>query len=303
MDKAVRHHMGKDIKERVQLTGGYMFETWLLTLAGGQKMVFRSQRDFETGGGRKIIIAEILEREKFFYESVNKSAARVCPEVYVVDGTREHHENSFCIMEYMEGTPLDQCFDGLDPLVRDDIQYRIGKIAAWINKIEIDPGHPYIKERGPWEAFMADRLRERLAPLVHNEIITQAEIDRIAQGMLRQKAAKTLSFLHLDMRRVNMIYNKGSLYILDAANCEFGDPLFELAVMDVGGELEPSVIAGYKRAGGDADLNSGLYDYYKMECQALVLNLLMNRVKNDTKSTKIHLEGFSILKDRLLHHS
>jgi len=93
MEKAIRHHIGKGITEKVRLTGGYDFETWLLTLSGNEKVVFRTQRDFVTGGGKEIVIADVLEREKFFYENVNSKIGHICPDVFVVDGTREHYEN------------------------------------------------------------------------------------------------------------------------------------------------------------------------------------------------------------------
>ena len=98
MDKAVKYHFGKDIKEQIRLTGGWTYQTWLLILSDNSNMVFRTQRDLVTAGGREFIIADILEREKFFYDNVNKKLGHICPEVYVVDGTREHHENSYCIM-------------------------------------------------------------------------------------------------------------------------------------------------------------------------------------------------------------
>ena len=160
MDKAVRHHLGKDIIERIQLTGGYTFQTWLLTLSNNQKVVFRHQMDFETGGGRNIYIADVLKREKFFYDNVNKAIGHICPEVYVVDGTHEHHENSFCIMEYIGGIPLNQCIDELDIKSKKDVLYHIGEIAARINSIEIDNSHPYIASRGSWEVFVAERIRD-----------------------------------------------------------------------------------------------------------------------------------------------
>ena len=97
-----------------------------------------------------------------------------------------------------------------------------------------------------------------------------------------------------------MIYNNGDIFILDAENCEFGDPLFELAVIDVGGELEPPFIKGYKTVNKDIDLNNELYNYYKMERQALVLHLFMNIIKSDTQSTKLYLDNFYELKKKLL---
>ena len=301
MDKAIKHHFQKGIKEKTRLTGGYTFQTWLLTLSDNQKVVFRTQRDFDTGGGRKIIIADILEREKYFYESVNKKIGHICPEVFVVDGTREHFAMSYCVMEYIEGTPLASCFNDFDTQAKNDVMYKIGEISAKINNIEIDSNHPYITNRTSWEDYMANRLKERFMALLKNNVIIQDEIDEIVNNMRQKKAIKTHSFLHLDMRRINMIFNNGNIFILDAENCEFGDPLFELATIDVANEISAPLIDGYKNAYNKTiDLDGELYQYYKMERFSLVLDVFMNAVKSDTESTKYYLEKFHETKNKLL---
>jgi len=115
-----------------------------------------------------------------------------------------------------------------------------------------------------------------------------------------KKAVSTLSFLHLDMRRVNMIYNNGKISLIDAENCEFGDPLYELAVIDCGDELNQAVLDGYKNAfAGNIDLDSELYYYYKMERMALVLHVFMNVVKTEPEATQKYLSVFNELKNRL----
>lgn len=300
MDNAVRHHLNRDIKERTRLTGGYTFETWLLVLSDNQKVVFRTQSDFETGGGRKIIIADILEREKFFYDNVNRAVGHICPEVFVVDGTKEYYGKSFQISEYIEGTPLNKCFESFDTRTKKDILYKIGETAARINNIKIDGVHPYVCYRNSWEEYFADRLSERLIPLVKNGLISLDEVSVINEYLRNKKAAETMSFLHLDMRHVNMIHNNGNIFILDAENCEFGDPLFELATIDVAGELEDSLPEGYQNTyRGEIDLESDWYNFYRMERTALVLDLFMNTIKNDTQSTRHYLDRFNEIKSKL----
>jgi fructosamine-3-kinase len=283
------------------LTGGYTFQTWLLTLSDNQKVIFRHQVDLETGSGEILSILDILKREHFFYSNVNKAIGHICPEVYVVDGTRKLHENSYCIMEYIEGIPLNQCFEDLSEKDKKDTLYKIGEMAASINNLDIDCNHPFITSRKSWEAYIADKLMGRFVPHIRNGIITQSEADRIADNMRSKKASKTLSFLHLDMRHVNMIYNSGSIFLLDAENCEFGDPLYELAVIDCGGELYQTLIDGYMDTYIDKiDLESELYYYYKMERMALVLHVFMNVVQSDREATRIYLDEFNKLKQRLI---
>ena len=299
MTDAIKHYIGKEIKNKRRLTGGYTFDTWMITLSDDQKVVFRSKKDFYTSGGRKIVIADVLERERFFYDTVNQKIGHICPEVYAVDGTYEYHDAAFCIMEYIEGTPLNIYFDNAGVEKRNRILYHIGEIAAQINTLKIDGNHPYVINREPWSDYMADRLYERLLPLENNDVIKRNEIVAITESMREEKASTTNAFLHLDMRRINMIYNNGSIFLLDAENCEFGDPLWELAVIDVGGEIEPILIDEYKKTYGKSiDLTSNLYEYYKLERIALVLNLFINLC--DKTMTQYYLDRFLQSKARLM---
>lgn len=297
MDRAIRHHFNKDIKETIKLTGGWK-GTWLLILSDNQKLIFRTHLDGMTSGGRKIIMADIFRREKFFYENVNKKLGHICPEVYIIDDTREYYKNSYQISEYIEGKGLSKCFrEDFDEKAKNEISYRIGEIAAEINQIEIDPNHPYITSRNSWEEYLANRLYERLIPLVKNKFITLDEINKICEHMRNKKATHTLSFTHLDMRRSNMIYNNGKIFVLDAENCEFGDPLHELAVIDVAQESNDYLIEGYTSVFKDINLNSELYYFYKLERLGLVLDIHFNMIN---VPSQFYLDIFNEVKERML---
>lgn len=304
MDEVIKYHFQNNIKNKIELTGGYSFKTWLLILSNNQKVVFRTRDDFVTSGGRKVTIADIFKRENFFYDNINKKIGHICPEVYIVDDTRKYYEKPYQISEYIEGTSLNLCFKDFDTQEQNNILYRIGEITAKINKIEIDKQHPYVTNRISWEEFIADRLYDRLFALIKNNIITLSEIEKITNNLRKKKVDKTLSFLHLDMRRANIIYKDSNLFILDAEKCEFGDPLFELATIDVARELNSSLLEGYKNAYGDnVNLDNDIYSYYKMEKQALVLNLFANSKKKDMKSAMFYLKKFYEMKNKLLNLS
>ena len=300
MDEAIKHHFNKEIKEKTKLTGGITFNTWLLVLSDNHKVVFRTRSDFTTSGGREIIIADILEREKFFYDSVNKNIGHICPEIYVVDGTRKYYEDSFQISEYIEGKGLRFCFRELfDEQTKNDVTYKIGEIAARINSIEIDNNHPYVTNRNSWEDYIAGRLCERLNPLIKFNVITLDEVNKIANNMRNKKAKQTSSYLHLDMRHCNMLYHNGDIFVLDAENCEFGDPLHELAVIDVGRESSDILIKGYKGI-SNIDTDNELYYYYKMERLGLVLDLCMNEWIKDPNEKQYYLKEFYETKAKIL---
>ena len=293
MNEAVRRHLHREIINSARITGGYTFNTWLLTLSDERKVIFRACRDFITGGGRKIIITDIFEREKFFYDTVNQSLGHVCPGVYVIDGTCEYYETPFQISEYLEGTPLDKCFDGFSPREKDEIFYQYGEMAARVNRLEINANHPYIKSRGPWVAFFTGRLRERLSALVKNGLITPGEIEKFAERMSKQKVEHTRSFLHIDMRFPNMIYNNKKIYLIDAENCEFGDPLFELAVISLSDNLTDAFMQGYTDAGGAApDRDSELFCLYRMERLALVADVYLNEVEGENEMAEHYVKAF-----------
>ncbi|MCL2740569.1 MAG: aminoglycoside phosphotransferase family protein [Oscillospiraceae bacterium] len=302
MDEAIRRHFGKRIASRSRLTGGYVFDVWLLELEDGQKVVFRAREDFRTGGGRMIDVTGVFERERFFYGSVNRRLGRTCPEVYVVDGTRSLYRAPFQVSEYMEGIPLNKCYEALGDGEMARVRRRIGMIAGGVNGMAVAPDHPYIKERGEWGGFFARRLAERLKPLVGVGQITEGEAGRIVDDASLLSAEQSLSFIHLDIRYVNMIYGGGELYLLDAENSEFGDPLFELAVLGMNGNLSPEFLEGYAEAyGWVPDMSAPFFKYYQMERAALVLDLFLNVVKDDGAMTERFLKVFGALKLDLLN--
>ncbi len=297
---AIHKHYNKDIKSITPLTGGFSFETLLITFHDNDKVVFRSANDFVTSGGRKIVISETFHREKFFYDSVNAEISHICPNVYVIDDSLEVYNKPFQISEFLEGIPLNLYYNNLDESERYRIDYKVGETCAQINALQINPSHPYVTKRGGWETFLANRIVERLAPF-RNDLISQDEIDKITGCIVSQKPANTLSFLHLDMRYVNMIYQNGKILVLDAENSEFGDPLFDVATVDFSGGLNEAFLKGYENIlGASLDLNQYLYYCYKFERASLVLDLFMNEIKSDTQATALYFEQFHQIKDKLL---
>ncbi len=298
---AIKAHFSKDARSITPLTGGYSFNTYLVVLQDGQKIVFRTAHDYETSGGRKIIMSDIFEREKFFYENINNKIGHICPEVYVIDDTFKHYDKPFQISQYIEGTPLNLCYSSFGEQERRNIDMKIGETCAKINSIEIDCTHNYVSDRTSWEDFISTRIVERLTPL-KNQVITIQEIEQIRERILSQRADNDFRFLHLDMRHINIIYNNGEIFVLDAENCEFGDPLFEVASADTGGSYNNDFLIGYESTiGKHLDLDKYLYFCYKMERTALVLDLFMNEIKSDKQTIEHYLGIFNQLKAQLLN--
>lgn len=292
MDKVIRHYFNKCIEERVKLEIARK-DAWLLVLSDGQKVVFRACPD----------CTEIFEREKFFYDSVNKRIGKICPEVYVVDGTCEYYDKSFQVEEYIEGETLASCLlnnPEYDAQKRKELYYKIGETVARINQVEIDPNHPYVIGRKSWEHYIADKIRYQLNQIVKNGLITTAEIDRICESMCSKKATHTCAFLHRDIRPLNMIYNNGKIFVIDAETCEFGDPLNELACIQLEWnywEMYDSLLEGYKSV-LDIDVDSELFYYYQLEQIGETLDMHFNYGCKNNK-TQVFLNMFNDVKERI----
>lgn len=294
MERAIKHYFNKEIKEKIELDISRK-DAWLLVLSDNQKVVFRAHPDY----------TDTFEHEKFFYESVNQKLGKVCPEVYVVDGTCEYYDKPFQIAEYIEGEILESCLwnnPNYDEQKRKELYYKIGETVARINQIEIDPSHPYVTNRTPWEEYIADKICYQLSQIVKNDLITTKEIDQICEKMRGKKAAHTLSFLHRDIRLQNMIYNNGKIFVIDAETCEFGDPLNELAFINLEWnfwEMYDCLLEGYKSV-LNIDTDSELFDYYKIEWVAELLDMHFNHDCGNS-TTQFFLNMFNELKERILH--
>lgn len=291
MDKAIQYHFNKDIKEKIQLDNGWK-ESWLLTLSDNQKVVFRAYSDYE----------DRFEREKFFYDTVNKKIGRICPEVYVVDGTCEYYHKSYQISEYIEGKVLRYYLqEEFNDQQKKEIYHKVGETIARINKIEIDLNHTYVVNGYSWQSYyMNELLQTQLNRIVKNELINTEEIEKICDNMREKKIAHSLSFLHRDIRPDNLIYNNGKLFVIDAETCEFGDPLNELARINLEWhfwEMYDCLLNGYKSV-MNIDTDSELFFYYQLEWLGELLDMHYNHgCMNST--TPYFLKKFNEIKDRL----
>ena len=292
MEQAIKHHFNQSIVEKIKLPNGWK-DNWLLVLSDKQKVVFRACRDY----------GERFQREKFFYDNVNLKLGKVCPEVYVVDGTCQFHDKAFQISEYLEGKPLNICLqEDFNASKKREMYYRIGEIAARINNIEISPSHSYVQNES-WESRFAGALQNRLYAIAKNNLVTTDEADAICQHMRNAKAARTLSFTHCDIRPQNMIYcaKEDKIFVIDAEECEFGDPLNEMALLGNQWkmwEMFDCVLSGY-RSVLDINLDNTLYYFYQLCDLAMILDMHFNYdCKNDW--TQLWIEMFHNAKSRAL---
>ena len=292
LNKIIKHHFNTDIKEKHELPECRK-EGYLLVLANDKKVIFRAQNDYY----------ELFLREKFFYDNINQRYDKICPEVYVVDGTQKLYDKPYQISEYIDGVLAETYLldDNISKKDKRSLYCKIGETIAHINKIEISPDHPYVANRISNEDFFARKIEVQLNQLIKNNLVTNEEIDNILTIMRSKKAKHTLSFLHRDFRPMNMILNGNKLFVIDAETCEFGDPLNEIAFMSLEWtywDMFDAVIEGYKSV-FDIDVENELIDFYILESLGETLDMHFN-YDCSNRLTNYFLEMFNQLKRKII---
>lgn len=292
IDAVINHHFNTGIKEKIRLENGWK-ESWLLVLSDNQKIVFRACKDY----------AHLFEREKFFYDSVNRSIGKICPDVYAVDGSCQYYDKAYQISEYIEGKSLSHILETNHNESKEEIYYKIGETVARINQIQIDANHPYVKDGYSWEKHYAYKLLQpQLLRIVKNQFLTENEAEKLCSMVSGLKPDITHSFLHRDIRPANMIYRDGRLFVIDAETCEFGDPLDDLARINLEWhywEMYDILLDGYKSV-MRIDTDNELFYFYQLESLAEILDMHFNYgCANST--TPFFEDKFKKIKSALLY--
>lgn len=282
MRHAVELYTKQKVTEQVQLTGGFSFETWLITLENNQKIIFRTGVDTEVENGKKFIVSDVFEKEDFFYKTVNSVYKSRCPEIYLIDKSKEIYHQPYQIMSFVEGDPLDKYLVNADEVSKSKIFSQIGRVTAEINNIKINKSQDLFLDKN-WEQKFNNKLIERLEPLIGDKILTDLENNILLSQLSKLKSKKSNSLLHLDMRLPNLIYKNEEIHVIDAENCEVGDPLYELAIVSVAGLLDEKFLEGYREySNHSVDIEDLMFKYYQLERQAALVNLFKNILKNES---------------------
>ncbi len=267
MQEAIKHYFNKDIINKLRLQNGWK-ESWLLTLSDGEKVVFRACEDY----------TDFFERERFFYNTVNQNIGKVCPEVYVIDGSLQFSEKSFQISEYIQGDSFRTVLESADANKKIELYYELGQTIAKINQIKISSFKGEVFNRQPWILHYTNELmKPQLLRIVNNKLITMEQIDKLCEK-IRQNPVSENSLLHRDIRPDNIICNNDKMFVIDAETCELGDPLNELARINLQWhywENYDSLISGYKEV-LNVDTECEMFYYYQLEQLAEILDMHLN---------------------------
>lgn len=267
MQEAIKHYFNKDIINKLRLQNGWK-ESWLLTLSDGEKVVFRACEDY----------TDFFERERFFYNTVNQNIGEVCPEVYVIDGSLQFSEKSFQISEYIQGDSFRIVLESADANKKIELYYELGQTIAKINQIKISSFKGEVFNRQPWILHYTNELmKPQLLRIVNNKLITMEQIDKLCEK-IRQNPVSENSLLHRDIRPDNIICNNDKMFVIDAETCELGDPLNELARINLQWhywENYDSLISGYKEV-LNVDTECEMFYYYQLEQLAEILDMHLN---------------------------
>jgi aminoglycoside phosphotransferase (APT) family kinase protein len=282
MKHAVEMYTNQKVTEQIQLTGGFSFETWLIKLDNNQKIIFRTGMDTEVENGKRFVVSDVFEKENYFYKTVNNVYINRCPEIYLIDKSKEIYHQPYQIMSFVEGDSLDKYLVNADEASIRTIFNQIGRVTAEINNIEINNSQDVFLADN-WEQKFEKKLIERFAPLIKDAILTDSEKSILLSRLSKLKAKTTNALLHLDMRLPNLIYHNDEIHVIDAENCEVGDPLYELAIVSVVGMLDENFLAGYRENSiYSIDTDDQLFKYYQLERQAALVNLFKNIINNES---------------------
>ena len=278
-----------------KLSGGISFCTYKVVTETGKAYVFRYGENYENTGGRYIDIGQTFRREKFFFDTISNKLVLCVPHIYIVDDSHELFDYTFEIYDYIEGCSLEE----LTSDVNDEVYYKIGKIIASINKIKL-PDDGFTEES--WSSVFSKRLNERLKPLVRDNLINQDEVKQICSYYNCFKFTEDRFFLHLDVRKGNIIYKDGIIGLIDAENAEFGDPLFELARIDVYNEMKESFYKGYMDEMGIKDINRESIQYcgYALEALAFLTNVFIHEIDAEKEIVEDLKNRTIKMKDKIL---
>jgi len=298
MKEIVENLIGKKVISCSELIGGFSFETWLVEIENEKKIIFRTAEETEVPNGKKFVPLDIFKKEENFYNLVNELYPNRCPKILSIE--KRDNEKAFQIMSYIEGEPLDKYITKIDKFKRKEILKDIGRIVAEINNIKPSIKLDKSTSNISWKELFCTLLNERLNPLLRDALVSSDEVDRLNHTLENHKLENSKSLLHLDMRLPNLIYKDGVIHVIDSENCLMGDPLYEIAIISVAGLLTDDFIEGYKIATEySLDLKSVLFELYKLEREAALVNLFKN-ILNDEERFENSYAAFTKTKEKIL---
>lgn len=291
MQDAIRYYFNKNISDKIRLQNGWK-ESWLLILNDNTKVVFRICENY----------TDFFEKERFFYDTVNQNVGKICPEIYVVDGSCKYYNKSFQISEYIDGKVLRSVLQVENDDCKKALYYKIGETVARINQIKISSEHPYVINRNSWLFHYSEKLlKPQLLRIINNGLVKMDEVEKLCETYKNRKIMSEYSFLHRDIRPDNIILKDDRLCIIDAETSEFGDPMNELARINLEWhywEMFDYLLAGYKSV-ENININSELFYYYQLEWLAELLDMHYNH--GCANSTTSYFEDkFRQIKSELL---
>ncbi len=167
-----------------------------------------------------------------------------CPVVVAFDISHAHVPWPWMLTTLVE-------HDDAVELPRD--QHRVlGEFVRTLHSIQ--PAAGVIPPTEDWSTFVSERLARRLGGLSRYEpAITERHASQLVTEAEEVSKSDMRHLLHMDLRPANLCVRGGTLVgILDMTNALAGDPLFEIARLDVYGLTTSSFWKGYGAEPRDA---------------------------------------------------
>ena len=296
IERIISDLSGETVSVIEKLSGGISFNTYKVLTGSGKTYVFRCGEDYVNPGGRHIDIAQTFRREKYFFDTISDRLQIKVPHIYFVDDSRTRFDYVYEIYDFIAGHSLEE----LENDAADAVYFQVGKAVAQINMTELcNSCHTE-----DWGTFFSFRLEERLIPLEKDRLFNEDEINVICSFFKKLDYPAAKAFLHLDIRKGNILYDKdtGTTGLIDAENAEFGDPMFEIARIDVYGEMKDAFYSGYMEEMNleRIDRSSIRYHGYELESLAFLANVFIHEIDVKKETVESMISRVLRLKARIL---
>ena len=223
-----------NIRESVELTGGYFNAAYKLLLSDGRSTILKvaPAQDIETLSYEH----DIMGSEVNALRLIKARGTVPVPEVYAYDNSRTVFPCDFFFMEVVEGKPYDEVKASLTPDQRGAIEFELGQLNRKINEIqgtEFGLFNGSVRsEKGSW--------KEVFTTLVHNLLDDARRLEAqmpISYEIIENELADRLHVLdevtvphlvHWDLWDGNVFIHEGKIAaLIDWERALWGDPLME----------------------------------------------------------------------------
>lgn len=268
------------IVEAAYYNSGVDADIFILSDAEGAQYALKKSRDnfFDNANDINQNDSQLFRQEAAFAKLINASNVTFnCPKTIFC-----HDE--FLVMEFIkdDGMPISD-----NAIV--DILSQLHNSTRGIELSSLPIGH---EGHNNIAQTLADRMLRRIKNLNEFLKIDFSWLNRQLIVDIVKTDNNENCLLHMDLRRNNLLQNKGDIYLIDWANTLVGSPLLELARLEVYGESNSDLLANYITQNNHVHMHNDAYNIYLLGT-AIMMNLVFlssapNKKMATIQEAKLH---------------